>query len=103
MCQRSRSPSARSPDQWHMRSAWAGRRMERMSWFVLIRWLHIAVGALALAVVAVPLLARKGGKQHVRFGRVYVYAMAVLAATGVPLAARGLADESPVRRANALF
>ncbi len=74
-----------------------------MSWFVLIRWLHIAVGALAFAVVAIPLLARKGGKQHVRFGRVYVYAMAVLAVTGAPLALRGLADENPVRRANALF
>ncbi len=74
-----------------------------MSWFVPILWLHIATGALALAVVTIPLLAQKGGKRHVRFGRVYVYAMAVLAATGAPLAARGLADPSPVRRANALF
>src|ERR1700733_4973747 len=101
MCQRSRSPSTRSNDQRHMRPARAVRRVERMSWFIPIRWLHIAAGALAFAVVAIPLLARKGGKQHVRFGRVYVYAMAVLAATGVPLAARGLADGNPVRRANA--
>ena len=86
-----------------MRPAEAGHRVGRMSWFVMIYWLHIAAGALAFAVVSIPLLARKGGRAHVRFGRVYVYAMAALAVTGVPLAARGLAHEDPVRRANALF
>jgi uncharacterized membrane protein len=69
----------------------------------LVRVLHIAIGILAFFVVPVPLLAAKGSKLHVSFGRVYTWAMAVLAATGVPLAARGLFFHDPARRANALF
>jgi len=69
----------------------------------LVRVLHIAIGILAFFVVPVPLLAAKGSKLHVSFGRVYTWAMAALAATGVPLAARGLFFHDPARRANALF
>jgi len=68
-----------------------------------LRVVHIAAGALALLVLGVPLLSRKGSKLHVGFGRVYVYAMGVVAVTGVPLAAYGLSDPNPTRRANALF
>jgi hypothetical protein len=69
----------------------------------LVRVLHIAIGIFAFFVVPVPLLAAKGSKRHVSFGRAYTWAMAALAATGVPLAARGLFFHDPARRANALF
>jgi len=74
-----------------------------MTLFTTILVLHIAAGGLALLVVGVPLLSRKGSRLHITFGRAYCYAMAVVAATGVPLAAYGLAQEDPTRRANALF
>jgi uncharacterized membrane protein len=69
----------------------------------LVRVLHIAIGIFAFVVVPVPLLAAKGSKLHVSFGRAYTWAMGALAATGVPLAARGLFFHDPGRRANALF
>ena len=69
----------------------------------LVRVLHIAIGIFAFFVVPVPLLAAKGSKLHVSFGRAYTWAMWALAATGVPLAARGLFFHDPARRANALF
>jgi hypothetical protein len=75
----------------------------RMALLSIVRIVHIAFGALAFLVLPVPLFARKGGKRHVSFGRVYAYAMGVLAVTGVPLAARGLFFDDSARRANALF
>jgi uncharacterized membrane protein len=69
----------------------------------LVRVLHIAIGIFAFLVVPVPLLAAKGSRLHVSFGRAYTWAMAALAVTGVPLAARGLYFHNPARRANALF
>jgi uncharacterized membrane protein len=74
-----------------------------MNWFALVRLVHIAFGVLAFLVLPVPLIARKGSKVHVSFGRVYVYAMGAVAVTGVPLAARGLLLDDPARRASALF
>lgn len=43
-----------------------------------VRWLflfHALGGAIALAILLVPLLARKGGKLHTRAGLIYSYAM----------------------------
>jgi hypothetical protein len=80
-----------------------------MSWTTLvhilaiIRIVHVAVGVVAFVVLPVALLTKKGSKRHVSFGRVYAYAMGVLAITGVPLAARGLFFHDAARRANALF
>jgi uncharacterized membrane protein len=74
-----------------------------MNWLAVLRVVHIGFGIVAFLVLPVPLLARKGSKAHVSFGRVYVYAMAALALTGVPLAARGLFLHDPARRASALF
>jgi uncharacterized membrane protein len=51
----------------------------------LLLYTHIAAGSLALLVGLVPMLGRKGGPGHVRAGRVYVYAMLVVAATAVLL------------------
>jgi hypothetical protein len=69
----------------------------------IVRIVHIAIGVVTFLVLPVPLLAKKGGKRHVSFGRVYAWAMAALAVTGAPLAARGFFFENPARRANALF
>jgi uncharacterized membrane protein len=74
-----------------------------MTAIALVRVLHIAIGVFAFFVVPVPLLAAKGSKLHVSFGRAYTWAMWALAATGVPLAAHGLFFHGPARRANALF
>jgi hypothetical protein len=50
-----------------------------------IRLLHVLAGVLALALFWVPALTRKGGRTHRAAGRVYVRAMSVVVATGVPL------------------
>lgn len=49
---------------------------------------HIAAGAVALLAGAVAIGTTKGGRQHRRFGRVYVVAMGVVVGTAVPLALR---------------
>ena len=69
----------------------------------IVRIVHIGFGVVAFLVLPVPLFAKKGGRLHVSFGRVYAYVMGALAVTGVPLAARGLFFDDPARRANALF
>jgi uncharacterized membrane protein len=48
-------------------------------------WTHVAAGVLALAAGGVALATEKGGGRHVRAGRTYVVAMAVVVATVVPL------------------
>lgn len=47
--------------------------------------LHVAAGFVALAGGAGALLTRKGGLRHRRFGRGYVYSMAVVAGTSLAL------------------
>ena len=51
--------------------------------------IHIAAGSTALAVAAVALLTAKGHVHHIRAGRVYAAAMAVVCATALPLAVLG--------------
>jgi uncharacterized membrane protein len=77
--------------------------LDRMMTLSIVRIVHVAIGMLAFLTFPVPILATKGSKLHVTFGRVYTWAMAALAVTGVPLAAHGLFFEDPRRRANALF
>jgi uncharacterized membrane protein len=48
-------------------------------------WVHIAAGALAVLAGLGALATEKGGRQHVRAGRVYVAAMGVVVVTVVPL------------------
>src|SRR2546427_1938023 len=52
-----------------------------------IRLVHVAAGALALFVAPIPMLTAKGGRTHRRWGKVYFWAMAVVALTAVILAA----------------
>ena len=46
-------------------------------------WVHVLAGTLALVVAPVALLTVKGGPTHRRWGKVYFWAMAVVAATAV--------------------
>ncbi len=70
----------------------------------IVRWLHIAVGSIALLTLLGPLLSRKGGTLHRRIGQVYVFAMAAVATSGVvACTARLLTEEDPGRRVRAFF
>jgi uncharacterized membrane protein len=65
---------------------------------------HIAAGCFALATFLIPMVTAKGGKAHRRAGWVFVAAMAVLAATGIPVSIYRLATETkPYARLIATF
>ena len=51
-----------------------------------VRWTHILAGFTAFFIAPVPLLTAKGGKTHRRWGRIYFWAMAVVAITAMVLA-----------------
>lgn len=51
-----------------------------------IRVTHILAGFTAFFIAPVPLLSAKGGKTHRRWGKIYFWAMAVVAVTAVVLA-----------------
>ena len=55
-------------------------------WVTAFLALHIAAGVMAFVLVPVALMTAKGGKQHRRWGKVYVSAMGLVAATAVPMA-----------------
>jgi uncharacterized membrane protein len=55
-------------------------------WVTVFLTIHIAAGAMAFVLAPVALLTAKGGKQHKRWGKVYVWAMGLVAATAVPMA-----------------
>jgi uncharacterized membrane protein len=52
-----------------------------------VLWAHIAAGVLALSAGLVAMATEKGGRRHVRAGRIYVGSMAVVVTTALPLAA----------------
>ena len=58
-----------------------------MTAYLLIRWLHIATGTLALAAGAASMLLPKGSRPHARAGIVFFGAMMTMAGTGAILAA----------------
>jgi uncharacterized membrane protein len=51
-----------------------------------IRWTHILAGFTAFFIAPIPLLTAKGGKTHRRWGKIYFWAMAVVATTAMVLA-----------------
>jgi uncharacterized membrane protein len=55
-------------------------------WVKAFLTLHIAGGTMAFLLAPVALITAKGGKQHKRWGKVYLWAMGVVAATAVPMA-----------------
>jgi uncharacterized membrane protein len=56
------------------------------SWYPYIRILHIACGMIALFVAPVAMLTLKGGSTHRRWGKVYFWTMAIVAATAMVMA-----------------
>jgi len=51
-----------------------------------LRWIHISAGTLALVLAPLAMLTVKGGRAHRRWGKIYFWSMAVVAATAVVLA-----------------
>jgi hypothetical protein len=62
--------------------------------FQILRWLHIAVGSIALIVFWIPAFAKKGGKLHIRAGWVYVACMGIVVVTAFSMS--GLAFTIPM-------
>jgi uncharacterized membrane protein len=56
-------------------------------WIQSLLGLHIAAGATAFVFAPLALATRKGGKAHRRWGKVYFWAMAVVAASAIVLSA----------------
>src|SRR5215813_12151041 len=48
-----------------------------------VLWIHVLAGSVALGVAPVALLTAKGGPTHRRWGKVYFWAIAVVAATAL--------------------
>ncbi|MDE1177745.1 MAG: hypothetical protein PW789_14260 [Edaphobacter sp.] len=55
-------------------------------WVKAFLAIHIAGGAMSFLLAPVALVTAKGGKQHKRWGKVYLWSMGAVAATAVPLA-----------------
>lgn len=62
-----------------------------MGLYEAIRAVHILCGAIGLVSMFVPLVAKKGGRAHRRFGRIFAWAMAVSAIAGLLMGAAWLA------------
>ncbi len=55
-------------------------------WVKMFLTIHIAAGASSFLFAPLALATAKGGKQHKRWGMVYLWSMGVVAATALPLA-----------------
>ena len=55
-------------------------------WMRMFLTVHIAAGFTSFLLAPVALVTVKGGKQHKRWGMVYLWAMGVVAATALPMA-----------------
>jgi uncharacterized membrane protein len=55
-------------------------------WVKMFLSIHITAGAMSFLLAPVALATAKGGKQHKRWGMVYLWSMGVVAATAVPMA-----------------
>jgi uncharacterized membrane protein len=55
-------------------------------WMKAFLAIHITAGTISFVLAPVALLTAKGGKQHKRWGMVYLWAMGVVAATALPMA-----------------
>ena len=49
----------------------------------LTLWIHVLAGTVALVVAPIALVTVKGGPTHRRWGKVYFWAMALVAATAI--------------------
>jgi uncharacterized membrane protein len=55
-------------------------------WVKVLLGIHISAGVMAFVLAPVALATAKGGKQHKRWGKVYLWSMGMVAATAVPMA-----------------
>ncbi len=55
-------------------------------WMRAFLGVHIAAGATAFLMAPLALVTAKGGKAHRRWGKVYLWAMGIVAATALPMA-----------------
>jgi len=55
-------------------------------WVKIFLSIHIAAGVSSFLLAPVALATAKGGKQHKRWGMVYLWSMGVVAATALPMA-----------------
>jgi uncharacterized membrane protein len=55
-------------------------------WVKVFLAIHIAAGTMSFLLAPVALATAKGGKQHKRWGKVYLWSMGAVAATAVPMA-----------------
>ena len=55
-------------------------------------YLHIALGAIALVLYWLPVMARKGSTLHIQAGKVFYYLMLIVAGSGIVLSVIGLSD-----------
>lgn len=55
-------------------------------WMKMFLTVHVAAGATSFLLAPVALATAKGGKQHKRWGMVYLWAMGVVAGTALPMA-----------------
>jgi len=69
----------------------------------LLVYIHIVVGALALPLFWMPVVAQKGSPLHVNSGRFYSYAMYIVSVTAFVASAMVLADPLGVRRPGQVF
>jgi uncharacterized membrane protein len=55
-------------------------------WVKIFLSVHIAAGTSSFLLAPVALATAKGGKQHKRWGKVYLWSMGIVAATAIPMA-----------------
>src|SRR6202042_3806342 len=55
-------------------------------WMKIFLGVHIAAGSCSFLLAPVALATAKGGKQHKRWGMVYLWSMGVVASTALPMA-----------------
>lgn len=55
-------------------------------------YLHIALGAVALLLYWLPVIARKGSKLHINAGKVFYYLMLIVSGSGIVMSLMGLYD-----------
>ena len=60
--------------------------MQDPLWMRSLLAVHVAAGGTAFLLAPVALATAKGGKQHKRWGMVYLWAMGIVAATALPMA-----------------
>ena len=53
---------------------------------VVVRFIHIVAGFLAFVVAPAALVAARGGAAHLRWGKLYFWAMSIVAFTAIVLA-----------------